>query len=58
MTAVILDGKETAASVKTYLAHRVAVLAQAGIVPGLGTVPVDNSDCPLSLRERVGVRDC
>ena len=40
MTAVILDGKETAASVKTYLAHRVAVLAQAGIVPGLGTVLV------------------
>lgn len=40
MTAVILDGKETAASVKTYLAHRVSVLAQAGIVPGLGTVLV------------------
>lgn len=40
MTAVILDGKETAASVKTYLAHRVSVLAQTGIVPGLGTVLV------------------
>lgn len=40
MSAVILDGKETAASVKTYLAHRVAELAARGITPGLGTVLV------------------
>lgn len=40
MSAVILDGKETAASVKTYLAHRVAVLVARGITPGLGTVLV------------------
>jgi methylenetetrahydrofolate dehydrogenase (NADP+)/methenyltetrahydrofolate cyclohydrolase len=40
MTAVILDGKATAAEVKAELATRVAVLAAAGRVPGLGTVLV------------------
>ena len=40
MTAVILDGKATAAEVKEQLAPRVAALAAAGLVPGLGTVLV------------------
>jgi methylenetetrahydrofolate dehydrogenase (NADP+)/methenyltetrahydrofolate cyclohydrolase len=40
MTAVILDGKATAAAIKEDLAKRVAVLTRAGIVPGLGTVLV------------------
>ena len=40
MTAVILDGKATAARVKGELATRVAALAERGIVPGLGTVLV------------------
>lgn len=40
MTAVILDGKATAARVKSELAERVKVLAERGIVPGLGTVLV------------------
>jgi methylenetetrahydrofolate dehydrogenase (NADP+)/methenyltetrahydrofolate cyclohydrolase len=38
MTAVVLDGKATAARVKSELAGRVAALADRGIVPGLGTV--------------------
>jgi methylenetetrahydrofolate dehydrogenase (NADP+) / methenyltetrahydrofolate cyclohydrolase len=40
MTAVILDGKAAAAEVKAELTARVAALAEAGIVPGLGTVLV------------------
>jgi methylenetetrahydrofolate dehydrogenase (NADP+)/methenyltetrahydrofolate cyclohydrolase len=40
MTAVILDGKATAAAIKEDLARRVAALARAGTVPGLGTVLV------------------
>jgi methylenetetrahydrofolate dehydrogenase (NADP+)/methenyltetrahydrofolate cyclohydrolase len=40
MTAVILDGKATAAVIKEDLAKRVAALTRAGIVPGLGTVLV------------------
>jgi methylenetetrahydrofolate dehydrogenase (NADP+)/methenyltetrahydrofolate cyclohydrolase len=40
MTAILLDGKATAAAVKAELAQRCAVLASAGIVPGLGTVLV------------------
>jgi len=40
MTAVILDGKATAAEVKEQLATRVAALAAAGMMPGLGTVLV------------------
>ena len=40
MTATILDGKATAAAVKTQLTDRVRVLAERGIVPGLGTVLV------------------
>lgn len=40
MTAVILDGKVTAADVKAHLAHRVSALRERGIAPGLGTVLV------------------
>ena len=40
MTATILDGKATAAAIKSELAARVARLAEAGVVPGLGTVLV------------------
>ncbi len=36
----VLDGKATAAVIKAELAQRVAVLAQQGIVPGLGTLLV------------------
>jgi len=40
MTAMILDGKATAAAVKQDLRLRVKALAERGIVPGLGTVLV------------------
>ena len=40
MTAVILDGRATAAAIKEDLTRRVAALMRAGIVPGLGTVLV------------------
>jgi len=40
MTAVILDGRATAAAIKEDLARRVAALTRAGSVPGLGTVLV------------------
>ena len=40
MSAQILDGKALAATIKTELKHRVAALADRGIVPGLGTVLV------------------
>ncbi len=40
MTAVILDGKATAATVKASLSHRVSALKARGISPGLGTVLV------------------
>ncbi|MDO8310035.1 MAG: bifunctional methylenetetrahydrofolate dehydrogenase/methenyltetrahydrofolate cyclohydrolase [Actinomycetota bacterium] len=40
MTAVIMDGKATAAEVKATLRERVDVLRAHGVVPGLGTVLV------------------
>jgi methylenetetrahydrofolate dehydrogenase (NADP+) / methenyltetrahydrofolate cyclohydrolase len=40
VTAQILDGKATAAAIKEDLTRRVAALARAGTVPGLGTVLV------------------
>jgi methylenetetrahydrofolate dehydrogenase (NADP+) / methenyltetrahydrofolate cyclohydrolase len=40
MTATILDGKATAAAIREDLTRRVAVLAEAGLTPGLGTVLV------------------
>ncbi len=40
MTAQILDGKATAAAIKSELAVRVEALKAAGVTPGLGTVLV------------------
>ena len=40
MTAQILDGKATAKAIKAELTERVAVLADRGITPGLGTILV------------------
>jgi methylenetetrahydrofolate dehydrogenase (NADP+)/methenyltetrahydrofolate cyclohydrolase len=40
VTATILDGKATLATIKIELAARVAALAERGVVPGLGTVLV------------------
>jgi methylenetetrahydrofolate dehydrogenase (NADP+)/methenyltetrahydrofolate cyclohydrolase len=40
MTATILDGRATAATIRAELASRVAKLAEAGITPGLGSVLV------------------
>jgi methylenetetrahydrofolate dehydrogenase (NADP+) / methenyltetrahydrofolate cyclohydrolase len=40
VTAIILDGKATAAAIKAELTGRVAALRSRGIVPGLGTVLV------------------
>jgi methylenetetrahydrofolate dehydrogenase (NADP+)/methenyltetrahydrofolate cyclohydrolase len=40
MTARILDGRATAATIRGEIAERVAVLARRGVVPGLGTVLV------------------
>ena len=57
MSATLLDGKATAAEIKSELALRVAELASRGVVPGLGTVLV--GDDPGS-RSYVGGkhRDC
>ena len=40
VTATMLDGKATLATIKTELAERVRALAERGITPGLGTVLV------------------
>lgn len=40
VTAIILDGKATLATIMAELGDRVAALAERGIVPGLGTVLV------------------
>jgi methylenetetrahydrofolate dehydrogenase (NADP+) / methenyltetrahydrofolate cyclohydrolase len=40
VTATILDGKATAATIKEELRVRVKALAESGVVPGLGTVLV------------------
>jgi methylenetetrahydrofolate dehydrogenase (NADP+) / methenyltetrahydrofolate cyclohydrolase len=57
MTAIILDGKATAAAIRAELTERVAKLAQAGITPGLGTVLV--GDDPGSRSYVLGKhRDC
>ncbi|MEU7487183.1 bifunctional methylenetetrahydrofolate dehydrogenase/methenyltetrahydrofolate cyclohydrolase [Streptomyces sp. NPDC042319] len=40
MSATILDGRRTAAALRTELTGRVAALAERGVVPGLGTVLV------------------
>ena len=57
MAATLLDGKATASAVKADLAERVAVLRDAGVVPGLGTVLV--GDDPGSKAYVAGKhRDC
>jgi methylenetetrahydrofolate dehydrogenase (NADP+)/methenyltetrahydrofolate cyclohydrolase len=57
VTAQILDGKATAAAIKSELAVRVAKLAEQGVVPGLGTVLV--GDDPGSRAYVAGKhRDC
>ncbi len=40
MTARLLDGKATAAKIKSELAERVKALAARGVIPGLGTILV------------------
>ena len=40
MTAIILDGKKTAADIKRELASRVSELSKSGTTPGLGTLLV------------------
>src|ERR1035437_9097517 len=40
MTARILDGRATAATIRGEIAERVAKLASRGVLPGLGTVLV------------------
>lgn len=42
MSAIILDGKARASSIKSDLAKRVATLRTNGITPGLGTILVGN----------------
>jgi methylenetetrahydrofolate dehydrogenase (NADP+)/methenyltetrahydrofolate cyclohydrolase len=57
VTATILDGKATAAAIKSELAERVAKLARDGIRPGLATVLV--GDDPASHSYVAGKhRDC
>ncbi|MFN2519249.1 MAG: bifunctional methylenetetrahydrofolate dehydrogenase/methenyltetrahydrofolate cyclohydrolase [Jatrophihabitantaceae bacterium] len=57
MTATILDGKATLATIKAELAVRVGALAEQGVLPGLGTLLV--GDDPAS-RWYVGAKhkDC
>jgi methylenetetrahydrofolate dehydrogenase (NADP+)/methenyltetrahydrofolate cyclohydrolase len=40
VTATILDGKATLATIKSELTQRIAALAERGVVPGLGTLLV------------------
>ena len=57
MTARLLDGKATAAAIRTDLTARVASLRAAGVVPGLGTLIV--GDDPASHAYVAGKhRDC
>ena len=57
VTAQILDGKATAAEIRTRLKERVAALRERGVVPGLGTVLV--GDDPGSQAYVAGKhRDC
>lgn len=57
MAAVILDGKQTAATIRAELAERVVALKQRGVTPGLATVLVGQD--PGSLAYVAGKhRDC
>ena len=53
MTANILDGKAAAAEIRSALKERVTLLAERGIVPGLGTVLV--GDDPANWELKAGV---
>lgn len=57
MTAQILDGKATLATMKQELRARMARLAEAGVVPGLGTVLVGD-DPGSAWYVRAKHRDC
>lgn len=57
MTAQPLDGKATAAAIKTELTTRVAALRERGVVPGLATVLV-GSDPASQNYVRMKHRDC
>ena len=57
MTAQILDGKATAASIRAEVATRVAELGLRGITPGLGTVLVGD-DAGSHAYVRAKHRDC
>ena len=52
MTAQILDGKATAATIRRELAERVAKLAAGGTRPGLGTVLAETGDRPWHMPPR------
>lgn len=56
-SAVRLDGKATAAAIRAELTERVAKLAEAGVVPGLGTVLVGDDPGSVSY-VRGKHRDC
>jgi len=55
--ATILDGKATLATIKDELRARVAVLAERGIVPGLGTVLIGD-DAPSHIYVNLKHKDC
>ena len=57
MTAQRLDGKATAAAIKTELAQRVAVLRGRGVTPGLATVLVGDDPASQSY-VKMKHRDC
>lgn len=57
MTAQVLDGRATAAAIKSELAARVAALRERGVVPGLGTVLVGDDPGSHSY-VRMKHRDC
>nr|WP_277626533.1 bifunctional methylenetetrahydrofolate dehydrogenase/methenyltetrahydrofolate cyclohydrolase [Arsenicicoccus piscis] len=57
VTATLMDGKATLATIKAELKDRVAALADRGVVPGLGTVLVGD-DPASSWYVRAKHRDC
>lgn len=57
MTAQPLDGKAVAAEIKAELSARVAVLAERGVTPGLGTVLIGDDPASHSY-VRMKHRDC
>ncbi len=57
MTAQVLDGEAVAAGIKADLEKRIAVLAQQGVTPGLGTILVGD-DGPSANYVSMKHRDC